>query len=35
MTTLGPGTLAVSVPERLCASVELVEMGNAVIFDVG
>jgi nitrite reductase/ring-hydroxylating ferredoxin subunit len=34
MTILGQGTLAVSVPERLCASHELVEKGKAVLFDV-
>jgi nitrite reductase/ring-hydroxylating ferredoxin subunit len=34
MMTPGPGTLAVSVPERLCASHELVEKGKAVLFDV-
>ena len=34
MTTLGPGTLPVSVPERLCASVELVKKGKAVLLDV-
>jgi nitrite reductase/ring-hydroxylating ferredoxin subunit len=34
MTTPGPGTQAVSVPERLCASDELVDKGKAVLFDV-